>query len=223
MWQKGKLRSEETKRKISAAQKGNKYHKGKKHSEKTKKRISEMKKGTLCSRETRKKLSEIGKKQYRMGRINAMKGKKLSGKTKRKISESLKNRIFSKETREKISIALLTSYSSGKRKTFLKFKNTSIELIMEKQLKVNNFNYEKQKYIKGVGLVDFFLSDFNIIIECDGDYWHNLKGAQQKDINRDFNASFLHKYKTIRLWEHEINESPKNCIRKILKEIKVKN
>lgn len=44
---KGKILSEETKRKLSEANKGNTYHKGKKHSEETRIKISEANKGHL--------------------------------------------------------------------------------------------------------------------------------------------------------------------------------
>ena len=44
---KGKILSEETKRKLSEANKGNTYHKGKKHSEETRRKISESNKGHL--------------------------------------------------------------------------------------------------------------------------------------------------------------------------------
>ena len=44
---KGKHHSEESKKKISESQKGNQYHKGKPHSEETKKKISEVKKGCI--------------------------------------------------------------------------------------------------------------------------------------------------------------------------------
>ena len=59
--QKGKPRSEETKKKMSEAKKGNKYNLGKKHSEETKKKLSEAAKGKHLSEETKKKLSEAKK------------------------------------------------------------------------------------------------------------------------------------------------------------------
>lgn len=76
--------SEESKRKISEALKGNTIWKGKTHSEETKQKMSEAKKGEKCY----------------------MYGKPKSKEHKRKISEAGKGRIVSEKTRRKISIAL---------------------------------------------------------------------------------------------------------------------
>jgi len=122
----------------------------------------------------------------------------------------------SDEGRKKMRETILESYASGGRKPNRHF-NTSIEVDMENELKKIGLNYTPQYYIKGTGFVDFFLSDYNVIIECDGDYWHNLEEQKKKDVSRDFNAEFLHQYPTLRFWEHEIKESPKECINKIKK------
>lgn len=95
--------TEETKRKISEKNKGEKnWFYGKTHTEETRRRLSEIKKGK-CSgeknhmygkthtEETRRKLSELNK------------GKTLSEETKRKISKSQKGRTFSEETKKKFS------------------------------------------------------------------------------------------------------------------------
>ena len=58
---KGKLISEETRKKLSEARKGNKYALGYHHTDETKKKIGEARKGKHRSEETRKKLSEAAK------------------------------------------------------------------------------------------------------------------------------------------------------------------
>lgn len=87
--QKGKLVSEETKRKISEAQKGKP---GKPHSEETKRKMSETRKGKPSGRkgkhhseESKRKMSEAHK-----GKPNGHKGKHHSEETKRKISAAMK-------------------------------------------------------------------------------------------------------------------------------------
>lgn len=72
-WMKGKHHTEETKRKLSES------HKGIKHTEEAKKKMSEARKGRIISEEWRKKISETTK------------GKVFSEETKRKISEKLTN------------------------------------------------------------------------------------------------------------------------------------
>lgn len=93
---KGKHHSEESRRKLSEAHKGNKscLGKHKHHSEETRRKISEAKKGRHHSEESRRKMSE------------AKKGKHHSEETRRKQSEALKGIKRSEETRRKISEAM---------------------------------------------------------------------------------------------------------------------
>ena len=58
---KGKLISEEHKKKVSEAQKGNKHALGYRHSKETRKKISEARKGKHRSDETKKKIAEASK------------------------------------------------------------------------------------------------------------------------------------------------------------------
>ena len=88
----GLKHTEETKRKISKANKGNT------HSEETRKKMSESSKGIFHSEETKKKMSESKK-----GENNPNYGKTFSKEHKKKISESLKGHNTSEETKRKIS------------------------------------------------------------------------------------------------------------------------
>lgn len=89
---KGKKRSDETKRKLSEA------HKGNRQSEETRRKRSESLKGKHKSDEWRKKLSEAKK-----GKTPWNKGKPISKETKRKISEANKGKHHSEETKKKMS------------------------------------------------------------------------------------------------------------------------
>ena len=82
----GKKRSEESRRKMSNAQKGEKSHMfGKPRSDEIKKKISNSRKGKMVSKETRRKMSEAHK-----GEKNHLFGKSRSEETKKKISENIK-------------------------------------------------------------------------------------------------------------------------------------
>ncbi len=196
--------TEETKEKISNALIGRKL------SDEHKRKLKEVWKGRKHSEESKRRMSiaHKGKKGTNLGR-------KFSEEAKRKMGIGQIGRKHSEETKRKMSLIRKEGYATGRIKIHKRYFNTSIELTIKNELEKKNIKYEKQKYLKNVGFVDFFLSDSNIIIECDGNYFHNLEGAQQKDSNRDLRASF-NGYKTVRLWEYEINESPKKCIEKII-------
>jgi len=60
-------------------------------------------------------------------------------------------------------------------------ENTNIELIMQKELEKRNYNFKTQFKIL-IYSVDILLTDYNIIIECDGRYWHD-NPMSKKEIN----------------------------------------
>lgn len=95
-----------------------------------------------------------------------------------------------------------------------KFKNTDIELKMEKELKRRNVNYQKQVPLCKIAVVDFYLPEYRTIIQCDGDYWHNLPGSRKRSERQDKVLTF-NGFNVYRFWGHEINESVKKCIDKL--------
>ena len=104
----GKPLSEDTRRKLSEANKGKpSWMKGKHHSEESCKKISEAKKGKHLSAESRKKISEAkkGENNPRFGKPAWNKGKHLSEETRTKLSEANNGKHHSEETRKKISEA----------------------------------------------------------------------------------------------------------------------
>lgn len=94
---KGRKLSEERKRKMSEAMKGNKYFQGKKHSEETKRKISlgsqgnHSNLGRKFSEEHKRKIAEA-----KMGEKNPFFGRKHSEETRRKMSEAAKRRRASR-------------------------------------------------------------------------------------------------------------------------------
>lgn len=226
---KGRIVSQETKNKISNAMKNNKNgirnksRKGKTFTIKTLKKKNPKKKNPWNKGLTKETSEIVAQSSYKR------KGIIPSQKTREKISIALKGKRkppFSNETKKRMSETRCMKISSGEIKLPHKYFDTSIEIAIEKQLKHNNYKYEKQKYIKNVGIVDFFLTDHNIIIECDGDFWHSSESMKytgmnmpQKDADRDLRALF-NGYETIRLWEKDIKEDSNNCLRRITTTIK---
>lgn len=96
--------------------------------------------------------------------------------TKLKISKYRTGRKMSEEQKEKLRKATLKQMKEGRMPT----KETKIERMMENKLLFNDISYVKQYHYK-LGVADFWLPEYNIIIECDGDYWHSKPGAPEKD------------------------------------------
>lgn len=103
-----------------------------------------------------------------------------------------------------------------------KYSNTSIEVSIKEVLVARGILFEHQKRL-GKFLVDFYLPDYNVVIECDGCYWHccNLCG-RRKETEFTSNLRLLNECRDTKLiqtgydvwhfWEHEINKSPSDCI-----------
>ena len=146
----GAIRSDETRRKMSEAQKGNTKMLGKTHSEETRKKIGEASKGKTPSEESRRKMS------------NAAKGKILSDETKRKMSEAKKDKILSEEHRRKIGEA-----SKGKthsEETKIKMSEAKKNISEETRRKMSESSKGTKWWNDGCG-------NCKMMIECPGDGW----------------------------------------------------
>jgi very-short-patch-repair endonuclease len=94
-------------------------------------------------------------------------------------------------------------------------KPTKIEIKVNDFLSSLNLSFKKN-YIINNFLVDFYLLDYNIVLECDGDYWHAnpkffdnkiLTNAQIKNIDRDIRKNKMlreENIKYLRFWEYDI-------------------
>ena len=189
--------------------------------------------GHYVSEETKEKLriANLGKKKpnYPKNRkkkskedclkiSKSLKGRKLTEEHKRKISESEKGKFVSSETKYKISEATKSVWKSKskdkKEKDILMLiKNSSfkscdtiIERKVEEQLNKYKIKYFKQKPICNAHfVVDFYLPEYKLVIECNGDYWHSLEKAKIRD--KELEEYVISKGKDILwLWEHEIKD-----------------
>jgi len=117
--------------------------------------------------------------------------------------KSYKENFTAEERSERSRKAVLVSRKNQK-------AISSIEKKFAKELENRNIYYIQQVPILEKFRVDFLIND-DIIIECDGDYWHNLPNIKEKDKIRD---EILTKngFKVFRFWEHEINENVSKCI-----------
>jgi very-short-patch-repair endonuclease len=212
-----------------------KHKKGYRHSEETKRKIGLANSVALKGR----KLSEAVKLKISLTQKGKskpwLKDRKLSEEHKRNISNAEKGnkhwnygKHWSKENKEKLSIAHI-GISNGphreetkqkmREKRILnpnrKFKDTTIELKIEAELEKRNINYQKQIPLCKIAIVDFYLPEYRIVIQCDGDYWHNRPCSKERDERQDRVLTF-NGFNVYRFWEHEINESSEECINKII-------
>lgn len=182
-------------------------------------------------------------KTYRENQSIARKNSQLYQDKKYKQKETLKQTYIDKpEIKKQISDTLKKTYlsepeiierqkksykerfnaeerSNRARKAVLKSRKnqkspSSIEKKFAKELDRCNIFYIQQFVILERFKVDFLIND-DIIVECDGDYWHNLSNIKEKDKIRD-KILTENGYKVFRFWEHEINDNVSKCINRII-------
>lgn len=206
-WNKGKKMSEEIRHKMSEAHKGKSGPwKGKKLSEEHKKKLSENHKGftgRYHSEETKRVMREKA-----AGERNGFYGKHH---TEEAIQNIIKNHRtnygpLSEEVKAKISKAVSERWKDGT--LSVTSYDTSIELKVQNQLDEIGIKYIKQKVVHDENrtyILDFYIPSLKLVIECNGDYWHNRPDRIKRD-------NMLKKYvestgrKIIFIWEHEIND-----------------
>jgi very-short-patch-repair endonuclease len=97
------------------------------------------------------------------------------------------------------------------------YKDTKPEKLFKKWCKLNDIVYEYQYKLRDDGHhYDFILVDTKIIVEVDGEYWHNTDKQQAKDNMFDIEAE-QNGYTVFRFTDTEIYKSKSKCF-DILKE-----
>ncbi len=235
---KGMKHSEETKRKMSEARRGEKhpFH-GRHHSEETKQKIrlarakqvfplgtnkkrSETQKGRKFSDESIEKMRQHALKRFskkenhpHYGKKRPEVGKKISRALKGRTLEDYHSKEKCEEIREKIKLA--RSYQ-----IFPK-EDTKIELKIQgflEELKIEYIKHFYMKYIKSHYRCDIFIPSKNMVIECDGTWWHGdpryydkkelTKKQQEQKIRDKLRTDQLVQqgFNVIRLWEDDIKD-----------------
>jgi len=164
--------------------------------EEKQKRLDTIKKryGKLTAWNKGLSCSEITKEKIR----DANKGKRMSPDT-----EFKKGRIPTKEERERSRKIM----KETRKKIIFPFKDTKIEKKIQKFLKKLGIEFFTHQYMKiehGYQC-DILIPSMNLVIECDGCYWHKYPIGLEKDHIRT--KELIEKgFKVLRLWEFEINK-----------------
>lgn len=101
---------------------------------------------------------------------------------------------------------------------FQKKSGTDIEKAMKKALERNDYEFLEQRGISNISVVDFYLPKQNLIIFCDGDYWHRLPGQELRDIKQTEALQALG-YKVLRFWGKDILNDIEGCLNTIRQEL----
>jgi DNA mismatch endonuclease, patch repair protein len=132
--------------------------------------------------------------------------------------------IIQKKTKRKIGRASKERNINNPNKIFC---NTSIEQKIRKELEkrgfIKNKDFFQNKGVMNIANVDFFFSNYKIIIECDGCYYHNCPihfPESRKEVRKNDKrktkllqeAGFI----VYRFWEHDINKNAQQLVELIL-------
>lgn len=190
--------------------------------------ISKALKGTKRSEEYKKKLSDLLKGKERRGNPNNWKHTK---ETKRKLSKTQKGKHTNLITEFKKG---QTPWNKGKKLPKKDYPNfgfrtsrqnqifpkidTSIEVKIQeflKQLGIEFFTHQYMKIEHGYQC-DILIPAMNLVIECDGNYWHKYPVGTEIDKIRT--KELIEKgFKVLRLWGSEIKTIKINSFKQRLK------
>lgn len=90
-------------------------------------------------------------------------------------------------------------------------KSSSIELKMRKILTTNGYQFTTNTPLLNLCIPDILFKNEKVIIQCDGDYWHDYPNGVDRDHRQD-KILKQNGWQVIRFWEHEINDDIERCL-----------
>lgn len=102
--------------------------------------------------------------------------------------------------------------------TQIKKSRTSIEIKMADELTLRGIKYIEQYNLGNKFALDFFLPEYNIVIECDGNYWHTLPDVAKRDKSKNAYIKACG-FPLFRFWESEINTDVSACVDVVMVEM----
>ncbi len=221
MFQKGYKQTKKQKEKIGRAnsKKMKEYWANKRATKKQIKALIEStqrrkeKFGYVNSPKTREKLSEIQKNKWAKGEVTEKQRATLfkKGYDEKRVKTQFKD---GHEVSEKTRLAVKKNRAT---QIFPK-EDTKIEVKIQMFLKELGYEFFTHQHmnIKHSYQCDILIPALNLVVECDGDYWHKYPIGLEKDHIRT--KELIEKgFKVLRLWEKEIKEMDVNDFKEKLR------
>jgi len=141
---------------------------------------------------------------------------------KQKRSKSMKKDWANMTSEAKLE--RMQNFREAGTKASQKANPSSIEKMIWKELDRLNIEYETQApFVNGRFIVDIYIPAQRLIIECNGDYYHNYEIFPKQRIRDEALEKYANKkdYKVMWLWESEIRKNPKQALMDGLNQIKL--
>jgi len=224
---KGKKMPKEARENMSKGRQGMKL------SEEHKKNIGLAGIGRIATPETRKKIGDAQKGNHNSPSTEFKKGHKPSKKSRKKISKANKGKHYSPSTQyKKGNIPYMTGrkhkqssidkYKEKRKHMVFPKKDTKIEVKIQnflKKMEVEFFTHQYMNIEHGYQC-DILIPSKNLVIECDGDYWH--KYPIGRDIDHIRTKELIKEgFKVLRLWEFEIKQMEIKDFKNKMKEVTI--
>ncbi len=149
------------------------------------------------------------KTQFKKGQISWNKG--LTYEYDSRIPRPWLGKTRSEETKQK-------QREKALKRTPLK-KNTSIEIMLQKELSKRGIKYETHFPVCGICQPDIVFPNKKIAVFADGDYWHAKEFKEGLVWRRDRKQERVLEddgWRVLRFWGHELRENVEKCVDMIL-------
>lgn len=177
------------------------------------------------------KFTEEGKRRHQQAN-EQRRGKKrspynITPEGREKLVQAGKAHAGRKQSREHIEkkAAAIKGKPNPAAREWCIYLNSSGELLessIEKKVKSILIDldvaFKQHRPFSGIGVADFYLQEYSLVIECDGDYWHSKPKAIKRDQRKDILLKSLG-IKVLRLPESLIKKEEREARNRIMREL----
>ena len=180
----------------------------KKPSRKTILKRKNSRKGYKVTKETKEKISGSLKGKLKGISWDEKYGEEKTEELKKKLSKRRKGKNFEELYGKKKADKMKKDWKERRKKMVIPVKDTKIEVKIQNFLKELGITFFTHQYIKEIEhgyQCDILIPSINLVIECDGDYWHKYPIGREIDDLRT-KELIQNGFKVLRLWECDIKK-----------------